>query len=229
MRPDMRIAIPLYDQVSSEQHEFCAVSNGHLCRFESQSHHTAQDSSDCGRIPTATCSPWSCSSRSSRRNPTVLIWSIPTISRSATGTGREESRNPTVLIWSIPTECEDSARPRLARKVAIPPSSFNPHGQVDHRPPGKCPSGRNPTVLIWSIPTAHGAAQRVPGLSEVAIPPSSSGQFPRPVLLHRIRRCRPGQVAIPPSHGLGNGEGGASRPRAWEVAIPPSSSGQFPR
>ena len=38
-----------------------------------------------------------------RRNPTVLIWSIPTRYVSDEALALEKGRNPTVLIWSIPT------------------------------------------------------------------------------------------------------------------------------
>jgi len=48
-----------------------------------------------------------------RRNPTVLIWSIPPLASwtISTRSSASSSRNPTVLIWSISTlEITDSAK-----------------------------------------------------------------------------------------------------------------------
>ena len=75
------------------------------------------------------------------RNPTVLIWSIPTPGNP----GYPEPWNP--------AEESQSHRPDLV----------NSHQEA---PPRGSPRrlGRNPTVLIWSIPTARDGRRRDAGL-----------------------------------------------------------------
>jgi hypothetical protein len=149
-----------------------------------------------------------CPSSAASRNPTVLIWSIPTgwdfrirsdrvfrvrsqshrtrlvnfhaRDQSCCGRSGSHCRNPTVLIWSIPTVPRVHRRPQpLIFRVAIPPYSIptsifskisapsrlsrNPPysaGQFPRRSascaiPASTSASRNPTVLIWSIPTTN--------------------------------------------------------------------------
>src|SRR5262245_57486203 len=66
-------------------------------------------------------------------------------------------RNPIVLVWSIPTSCGRNTRPEANQEssVAIPPASSGPiltSGTGSRSQTGR--RRRNPTVLIWSIPTS---------------------------------------------------------------------------
>jgi hypothetical protein len=70
----------------------------------------------------------------------------------------EESRNPTVLIWSIPTrQTLQQLQPPAPREVAIPPYSSGQFPRRSSRPHGDVAIAfrqrRNPTVLIWSTHT----------------------------------------------------------------------------
>ena len=108
-----------------------------------------------------------------RRNPTVLIWSIPTLCpwmRERNGPNR---RNPTVLIWSIPT-LRGLQRGDRAR------------------------DSRNPTVLIWSIPTTGPGCHRDQG----GVPSQSHRPDlvnSDPAVLRMDRKEFDAGVAIPPS------------------------------
>jgi hypothetical protein len=114
----------------------------YLLRIESQSHHPDLVSSYDEYSPS---NRWP----QHRRNPTILIWSVPTATRDVTQALQgAKGRNPTILIWSVPTYSEAA-------------------GMYE----GVLKKSRNPTILIWSVPTFHelscyGVAEKV------AIPPS---------------------------------------------------------
>jgi hypothetical protein len=162
--------------------------------------------------------------------PTHLVNSHPRLPSLSLGRSHER-RNPTVVIWSIPTNFQVADQPGPTRCVAIPP--YSPGHSHDNLIPflrqilivaippyssGQFPrtSGtrgslgwlstarsRNPTVLLWSIPTWKSAREEQrksdwsqshhtplvnshidrentvsSALRGVAIPPYSSGQFP---------------------------------------------------
>ena len=87
------------------------------------------------------------------RNPTVLIWSIPTMGRPSYSTITGHSRNPTVLIWSIPTDLTSGGPNGVGYSRNPTVLIWSIPTILSRVPTQNRLEGRNPTVLIWSIPT----------------------------------------------------------------------------
>ena len=142
-----------------------------------------------------------------RRNPTVLIWSVPTHPfRWPSLASLKESRNPSVLIWSVPTNHGQSeGRTRRRRNPTVLIWSAPTCTLTRPEPTGSSSTCRNPTVLIWSVPTSSG--------------PASS-------LVERDRRNPTVLIWSLPTQPS---RGPVGQPLWLEVAIPSYRSGQLRR
>jgi len=116
-------------------------------------------------------------------------------------------RNPTVLIWSVPTAfsfCRGKPQSPFTRSQSHRTHLVSSHTWHNYTPlPFTDRRSRNPTVLIWSVPTQAEGQERGVEIRAVAIPPYSSGQFPRgnhPRHDRSVRRSQSHRTHLVSSH-----------------------------